>query len=153
MSLVAPPRAVASFERIDLVDQLRFRLAKAPLTDSGWIGHVPLLANRLYLRGFLAEEDATTPWRNKPIRAGLALALTDVQYHPQCPLWVNYGLNPAYPFTSAVVGEADIHQGDSIIHSATFDHLRVSTCPLTAIPTAFFWPTKTTSFLPLVMPV
>ncbi len=39
------------------------------------------------------------------------------------------------------------------IHSANFDHLRVSTFPLTAIPTAFFWPTKTSSFLPLVMPV
>ena len=37
---------------------------------------MPLLANRLYL---FAEEDATTPWRNEPIRAGLALALTDVQ--------------------------------------------------------------------------
>ena len=47
-----------------------------------------LLANRLYLGGLFAEEDATTPWRNEPIRAGLALALTDVQHHPQCPLWV-----------------------------------------------------------------
>lgn len=38
-------------------------------------------------------------------------------------------------------------------HSASFDHLRVSTFPLTAIPIACFWPTTTTSFLPLVMPV
>ena len=38
-------------------------------------------------------------------------------------------------------------------HSASFDHLRVSTFPLTAIPTACFWPTTTTSFLPRVMPV
>ena len=44
-------------------------------------------------------------------------------------------------------------QLDCAIHSANFDHLRVSTVPLTAIPTACFWPTKTTSFLPLVMPV
>ena len=44
-------------------------------------------------------------------------------------------------------------QLDCAIHSANFDHLRVSTLPLTAIPTACFWPTKTTSFLPLVMPV
>ena len=42
---------------------------------------------------------------------------------------------------------------DYAIHSANFDHRRVSTFPLTAIPTACFWPTKTTSFLPLVMPV
>ncbi len=40
------------------------------------------------LMGEDAEENATTPWRNEPIRAGLALALTDVQHHPQCPLWV-----------------------------------------------------------------
>ncbi len=59
-------------ERIDLVDQLRFRLAKALLPDCGWIGHVPLLANRLYLGGFLEEEDVTTRWPNEPIRAGSA---------------------------------------------------------------------------------
>jgi hypothetical protein len=41
----------------------------------------------------------------------------------------------------------------TVIHSANFDHLRVSTFPLTAIPIALFSPTKTTSFLPLVMPV
>jgi hypothetical protein len=39
------------------------------------------------------------------------------------------------------------------IESSTPPHLRVSTFPLTAIPTACFWPTNTTSFLPLVMPV
>ena len=44
-------------------------------------------------------------------------------------------------------------QCDDAIHSANFDHRRVSTVSLTAIPTARFWPTKTTSFLPLVMPV
>jgi hypothetical protein len=64
-------------ERIDLVDQLRFRLAKAPLPDSGWIGHMPLLANRLCLGRFLAEEDITTPWRHEPIRAGLLVYGTD----------------------------------------------------------------------------
>ncbi len=61
----------ALFERIDLVDQLRFRRAKAPLPDSGWIRHMPLLANRICLGGISAEEDVTTPWRNEPIRAGL----------------------------------------------------------------------------------
>jgi hypothetical protein len=50
---------------------LRFRLAKAPLPERGWIGHMPLLANRHYLGGFFVEEDVTTPWRNEPIRAGL----------------------------------------------------------------------------------
>ena len=39
------------------------------------------------------------------------------------------------------------------IHSANFDHRRVSTFPLTAIPIACFWPTTTTTFRPLVMPV
>ena len=38
-------------------------------------------------------------------------------------------------------------------HSASFDHRRSSTFPLTAIPIAFFWPTSTTIFFPLVMPV
>jgi hypothetical protein len=62
----------ALFERIHLVDQLRFRLAKALLPERGWIGHMPLLANRHYLGGFFfAEEDVTTPRRNEPIRAGL----------------------------------------------------------------------------------
>jgi hypothetical protein len=60
----------ALFERLDLVDQLRFRLAKAPLPKCGWIGHMPLLAKRLYLVGIFAEEDVTIPWRNEPIRAG-----------------------------------------------------------------------------------
>jgi len=46
-------RGGALFEHIDLVDQLRFRLAKAPLPDCGWTGHVPLLANRLFLGGIL----------------------------------------------------------------------------------------------------
>ena len=81
----------ALFERIDLVDQLRFRHAKALRPYCGWIGHVPLLTNRLYLGGLFAEEDATTPWRNEPFRAGLALALTGIQHHPQCPLWVKSG--------------------------------------------------------------
>ena len=44
-------------------------------------------------------------------------------------------------------------RGDQVIHSANFDHLRVSIFPLTAIPIACFCPTKTTSFLPRVMPV
>ena len=44
-------RGGALFERIDLVDQLRFRLAKAPHPDSGWIGYMPLLANRHCLGG------------------------------------------------------------------------------------------------------
>ncbi len=61
----------ALFERIHLVDQLRFRLAKAPLPERGWTGHMPLLANRIYLGGILAEEDVTTEWRVVPIRAGL----------------------------------------------------------------------------------
>jgi hypothetical protein len=30
---------------------------------------MPLLASRLSLGGLVAEEDATTPWRNEPIRA------------------------------------------------------------------------------------
>ncbi len=64
-------RRGALFERIDLVDQLRFRLAKAALSKCGWIGHMPLLAKRLYLGGFLAEEDVTTPWRTEPNRQGL----------------------------------------------------------------------------------
>jgi hypothetical protein len=38
----------ALFERLDLVDQLRFRLAKALLPKCGWIGHMPLLAKRLF---------------------------------------------------------------------------------------------------------
>jgi hypothetical protein len=38
-------------------------------------------------------------------------------------------------------------------HSPSLEHLRVSTLPLTAIPTACFWPTRTTSLLPRVMPV
>ncbi len=63
-------RGGALFERIDLVDQLRFRLAKAPLPDCGWNGHMPLLANRLYLEGYFSEEDVTPLWRNEPIRAG-----------------------------------------------------------------------------------
>jgi hypothetical protein len=54
------------FERIDLVDQLCLRHAKAALAKRGWIGHMPLLANRLFLGGLFAEEDATTPWRNEP---------------------------------------------------------------------------------------
>ncbi len=32
---------------VDLVDQLRFRLAKAAFPKCGWIGHMPLLVNRL----------------------------------------------------------------------------------------------------------
>ncbi len=96
------------FERIDLVDQLRFRLAKALFPERGWIGHMPLLANRLYLGGFFADEDVTTPWRNEPIRAGLALAPTGVQHHPQCPLWVKSGHTAPHPFMSAIGGKADI---------------------------------------------
>ncbi len=61
----------ALFERIHLVDQLRFRLAKALLPELGWIWQLPLLANRVFLVGFLAKEEANTPWRNEPIRAGL----------------------------------------------------------------------------------
>ena len=38
---------------VDFVDQLRFRLAKALLPDCGSIGHMPLLANRLYHGGIL----------------------------------------------------------------------------------------------------
>ncbi len=49
-------RGGALFERIDLVNQLRFRLAKAPLPVSGSTGNMPLLANRHYLGRFLAEE-------------------------------------------------------------------------------------------------
>ncbi len=81
-------RGGALFERTDLVDLLCLRHAKVALAERGWIGHMPLLANRLYLGGLFAEEDATTPSRNEPIRAGLALALTDVQHHPQCPPWI-----------------------------------------------------------------
>ena len=44
-------------------------------------------------------------------------------------------------------------RGDQAIHSANFDHLRVSIFPLAAIPIACFCPTNTTSFLPRVMPV
>ncbi len=97
-------RGGALFERIDLVDQLRFRLAKALFPERGWIGHMPLLANRHYLGGLFAEEDANTPWRNEPIRAGLALALADAQHHPQCPLWVNFGLSRPTAATSAFRG-------------------------------------------------
>ena len=46
-----------------------------------------------------------------------------------------------------------LRHGNQAIHSANFDHLRVSTLPLTAITTACFCPTKTTNFLPRVMPV
>jgi len=60
------------FERIDLVDQLRLRHAKVVLAERGWIGHMPLLANPLYLGGLFAKKDAITPWRNEPIRAGSA---------------------------------------------------------------------------------
>ncbi len=42
-------RRDAKFERVDLVDQLRLHLTKALLPDCGWIGHVPFVANRLYL--------------------------------------------------------------------------------------------------------
>jgi hypothetical protein len=58
------------FERFDLVDQLRLRHAKAALPERGWFEHMPLLAKRLYRGGIFTEEDVTTPWRNKPIRAG-----------------------------------------------------------------------------------
>jgi hypothetical protein len=38
-------------------------------------------------------------------------------------------------------------------HSASFDQRRRPETLRTAIATAFFWPTSTTSLLPLVMPV
>ena len=66
-------RGGALFECIDLVDQLRLRFAKAALPKCGWIGHMPLLAKRLYLGGIFAEEDVTIPWRNEPIRAGFTV--------------------------------------------------------------------------------
>ncbi len=86
--------------------------------------------------------------------------ITEITLSPYFLVWPagtfavgHLGLSPAHPFASATQGVADIQWSDLAIHSANFDHLRVSTFPLTAIPTAFFWPTKTTSFLPLVMPV
>ena len=50
-------------------------------------------------------------------------------------------------------GLPNCHTVRRVIHSPNFDHLRVSIFPLTAIPTACFWPTRTTSFCPRVMPV
>ncbi len=41
----------------------------------------------------------------------------------------------------------------SASHSFNFDHRRRPDTLRTAIATAFFWPTSTTSFLPLVTPV
>ena len=41
----------------------------------------------------------------------------------------------------------------SASHSFNFDHRRLPDTLRTAMATAFFWPTSTTSFLPLVTPV
>ena len=102
----------------------------------------PLLPDRVLLR----------PQTGKS-RRFRGLLLRRRIHHTRLPLWVNNGLKLMHPFTSGVEGEADIQRSDQAIHSANFDHLLVSTFPLTAIPIAFLWPTKTTSFLPLVMPV
>jgi hypothetical protein len=40
---------------------------------------MPLLTNGFHLGSLIVRDDVTTPWRNGPIRAGLALALTDVR--------------------------------------------------------------------------
>ncbi len=53
-------RGGALFERIDLVDQLRFRLVKALLQGSGWMGHRASLCQPALPWRKLAGEDATT---------------------------------------------------------------------------------------------
>ncbi len=64
MRVITSEGGGALFERIDLVDQLRFRLAKALLPERGWIGHMPLLANRLYVEGMVRMR--MLPYRGEP---------------------------------------------------------------------------------------
>ncbi len=65
-------------------------------------------------------------------------------YHPQ----------QAYEAPSDSYGTASVAPDcEGYSNSRNFDQRRASTLPFTAIPIAFFWPTRTTIFLPLVMPV
>ena len=80
-------KALAARRFLEFLGRYRkdyFRRTGKPYPESA--GSVRAL-NRQFLRrnGLKLEVEAwlNAPWRNEPIRAGLALALTDAQHHPK----------------------------------------------------------------------
>src|SRR4051812_45932864 len=74
---------------------------------------------------------------------------------PRCPYWgpVDGRDPPLNPSRDHVRCAARSPKTVLSSSSRSFDHRRPPSADRTAIPTAFRWPTSTTSFLPLVTPV
>src|SRR5882724_10611968 len=71
----------------------------------------------------------------------------------QCPWQSTFGRSPHEIWCEEGPTASRAYPLGSASHSRSFDHRRRPEMLRTAIATAFFWPTSTTSFLPRVTPV